>query len=369
MARATRQGGTASNTLSISPLKVLLDPKNPRLGMQSKRATQPVLREALLTKFKIEQLAEAIVASGYNPIDPILGIKGPDDSVIVAEGNRRIAALQLLLKPSLAPKKRTSTWTSLSERVSSQTRTQIESVDIRIFPSREDPALAAYIGNRHVTGPLRWPSLEKAGYIDFLVRQGLSYEEIGEQLSSTGKKIEQLFVAYRVALQIAALKAHGPTNERRFGVLVRALVSPNIRDFLGIKYSGIPGTPSKPVARTHIPQLKEFARWAIGTKDAKPELLPESRSLTKFGKLLSSPQALAYIRTSAKPNFHEALARSGDHSEGPIELLAEAAELVDRASEDIAVAKESEFELAISRIEQGLGSLRTLRRQVSEKRP
>src|ERR1051325_9176599 len=80
-----------------NPLQLKLDPQNPRLSSAEEGSDQPKLIEIMIERFKIEEIAESIIAAGYLPFDPLIGLK-ENYSVTILEGNRRIAAIQLLLE-------------------------------------------------------------------------------------------------------------------------------------------------------------------------------------------------------------------------------------------------------------------------------
>src|SRR5437762_13789624 len=79
-----------------------LDAYNPRLAANEEGRSQPELLRIMAERFKLEELADSIIASGYRPFDPLIGAT-EDGQVVVLEGNRRIAAIKLLLNPEGAP--------------------------------------------------------------------------------------------------------------------------------------------------------------------------------------------------------------------------------------------------------------------------
>ena len=79
-----------------------LDPENPRLATSVKRPTQQELIADLLEHEEVMDLVRDIARQGYFPNELLVAIRdGPN--TIVVEGNRRLAALKLLLNPELAP--------------------------------------------------------------------------------------------------------------------------------------------------------------------------------------------------------------------------------------------------------------------------
>jgi len=96
------EGRDMSKVESISIQRLFIDLQNPRYDSRTNQ------REALMTianeqGVKLASLAEDIVnEGGLNPAElPMVMSSGDDNTFIVMEGNRRIAALKLLSSPSL----------------------------------------------------------------------------------------------------------------------------------------------------------------------------------------------------------------------------------------------------------------------------
>ena len=84
--------------------KLLLDAKNPRLASaavdstQSIQSTQDALREVLWNEMAVDEVALSIAANGYYQNEELLVVRDDEDPEYynVVEGNRRLAAVQLL---------------------------------------------------------------------------------------------------------------------------------------------------------------------------------------------------------------------------------------------------------------------------------
>lgn len=322
---------------TLSPLEALLDPENPRLTEEEQGSTQATLLEIMIDRFKIRELAESIIASGYNSFDPMVGWQH-DSSVTVLEGNRRLAALQLLLDPERAPVRARKQWTEISSRLPTPVKKQIEQIVVLVFDNKDDVDVTAYIGFRHVTGPLKWPALEKARFIAKLVKeQDWDYQRIAERLGSYPKHVERHFVAQQLVEQVEAENLPGEENiKNAFGVLLRALQASGVSEFLGITFPGDPKQSISPVPADHLDNLKDFVKWTFGTKD-KTRILPDSRRLTDWGDILQSADAVSYLRRSGTPSFERAFFRSGGQAKSLADSLFTAA---DRLEESVPLVSE-----------------------------
>lgn len=340
MSEVEREGGdegAAPETRRVSPLDVELDPYNPRLTLEEEGSSQAALLEIMVRRFKIEELAESILASGFNAFDPIVGWTH-DDRLTVLEGNRRVATLQLLLEPQRAPAAYERRWLALNERLSPEVQRSIEQIDVVTYADRDAADVAAYIGFRHVTGVLKWPSLEKAKYIARLIEDhGWTYQRIAERLGSYPRHVERHYVAYRLVREVADEGMPGAGNmETSFGVLLRALQAEGVADFIGIEYPGDPERSRRPVSEDRFDNLRDFVVWTFGTEE-RVRVLPDSRRLTDFGQILQSPEAVVYLRRTAEPSFERAFFRSGGQARSIAESLFTAS---DRLEETVPLVSE-----------------------------
>ena len=80
----------------------------------------------LVKRFKLDELGKSIATTGYIPNDPLIGYRRNKD-VFVREGNRRVAALQLLLKPELAPDGYKEIWQALRRKTSAAVKNALSS--------------------------------------------------------------------------------------------------------------------------------------------------------------------------------------------------------------------------------------------------
>jgi hypothetical protein len=306
---------TQPSTHDFDPLsELLLDPKNPRLRRDEEGQSQEQLLEIMVRRFKIAELAESIVASGYLPFDPMIAYRD-DASVYVREGNRRLAAIKLLLDPDLAPARTLPTWQELSVRLSGETREQLTQLSVTVYDSADAIELSAYIGFRHVTGVLQWPPLEKAGFIALLIEQGLAYAEIAERLGSYPRHVERHYIAHQLVQQAVEREVPGHEKiEDSFGVLLRALQASGIAEFIGVAYPGDPGASGAPVPDDHFDAFRDFVRWTFGT-DEFQRVLPDSRRLTDWGAILQSTEAVQYLRLTPEPSFDRAWLKAGGQAE------------------------------------------------------
>lgn len=116
---------------NVSIRGLYLDPKNPRhIPIEN----QKEIISYLIENEKVKELAKDIAEKGMtNPLD-LVGIITENNKKLVIEGNRRVCALKLLDKPSLAPKKYQKYFTNLQGKV----KNQITKIPVHVFSNRDD---------------------------------------------------------------------------------------------------------------------------------------------------------------------------------------------------------------------------------------
>jgi hypothetical protein len=131
--------------------------------------------------------------------------------------------------------------------------------------------------------------------------------------------VKRHYVAYRIVRQALDWELQGAENMHdSFGVLLRALQASGISEFIGVEFPDDPTASRMPVPEGMRPQFAEFIRWTFGTEETE-RVLADSRRLTEWGKILRSPEALRYLRTTVNPSFDRAWIKSG----GELESLAD----------------------------------------------
>src|SRR5262249_594274 len=88
-------------------------------------------------------------------------------------------------------------------------------------------------------------------------------------------------------------------------------------------------------ARTPVPpdkldHLVKFALWMFGNDEREP-VVTDSRQVDRFGKVLQSPQALAYLERTKLPKLELAFRLAGGDQPETCELIEQAADNVEQA--------------------------------------
>ena len=156
-----------------------------------------------------------------------------------------------------------------------------------------------------------------------------SYEQIADRIGSYAKHVERHYIAYRMVRQAQASELPG-YQYIKFGVLMRALQTRGVSEFLGVTYPNDPEKSRSPIPRRKTTPFAQFISWAFGT-DQTESVLGDSRNLSKFGQILSSPEAIRYLRTASTPRLDRAWQKSGGEHESLLDSLWAAADMLEEA--------------------------------------
>ena len=174
-----------SNEIPVTEVK--LDKLNPRMPENSESLTQEDILNLMVNDYKIIELAESIAMKGFMPWDNMV-ITYEDGIPVVLEGNRRVAALKLLINPAMAPIKERPKYEALSAQIDVS---MIMNPNFAIAPNRE--AASQLILDRHtVATEIPWSSIMQAEFHrDILRKRGLEIptKEVLEEFNLKEKEM------------------------------------------------------------------------------------------------------------------------------------------------------------------------------------
>jgi hypothetical protein len=307
-----------------------LDPLNPRIG-RAKRKESLSQDELLqvMSAWTLEELVDSFVSSGGFWTQDALMVVGENtdngDVLTVVEGNRRLAALKLMLK---AIRREIDPPRWLRDRLEGsgldENNELFTAVPYLVADSRDD--IAAYLGFRHVTGIKEWPPAEKAEFITKLIEEhGLSYRDVAKQIGSRTDTVRQNYVAFKILLQLEATldKDEWAEVEDKFSVLFLSLRSPGVRDFIGLDLNAAPVGEHDPIPAQKKDDLTRYIGWLFGSKTKKP-IVKDSRQVDRFGEMLAEPRAVTYLTEAAEPQFDIAYSLTKGSTDLVIDPLREA---------------------------------------------
>jgi hypothetical protein len=224
-------------TKRLRVANLLLDPRNPRIPGASEGIAQPQLIADLVTHDDVLSLAREIVAKGFFPHESLIAID-QSGGLYVVEGNRRLAALKVLLSPAAAPAQEQNAFRRLSAKLDIKA---ISSVNVTIAPSRA--AALPIILERHTHSQLAsWSPAMQAKFFRDLATDGHEVKEMAALAGTTEAKVLESLrtdALYRAAcaLDLDANIRALVTNPRAFPVstLERAFEFEQVKKFFGVE--------------------------------------------------------------------------------------------------------------------------------------
>ena len=290
-----------------------LDPKNPRLGRNIAKDGLPDPNNVLKTMldWSLEELATSFLESGFWPHEAVLCVEERpygEPTLVVVEGNRRIAALQCLHLASqenpLSPK-----WASMIAEMPPR-ENLFSNIPYILLDSREE--VDAFLGFRHVTGIKEWDPTEKAQFISYLINErDMSYRDVMRKIGSKTNAVRQNYIAYSLLLQLDDMEGISIREiEKRFSVLYLSLRTAGVQNFLGINIQAEPEEAKNPVPADSENNLRDYVKWLFGDGTTAP-FVKDSRQVDKFGLILNNSNAVLYLKDSKRPSFDKAYAIAG----------------------------------------------------------
>jgi hypothetical protein len=272
-----------------------LDAQNPRLaGLNLGVGQQDEILKNLWRDRAVNELVDSIATSGYWEHEELFATK-ESGKLVVIEGNRRLAAVKLLLDKSL----RTRIGAAGVPDLGAGEKKQLEKLPV-IECSRED--VWQYIGFKHVNGPQDWDSIAKAQYIarvhnDYKV----TLEDIARTIGDRHDTVRRLFRGLMVLQQAEnenVFDREDRVNSRfAYSHLWTGLGYFGVQSFLGL--SAETGFKPNPVPKNKLPHLGELCRWLYGSKDQNkaPVVRSQNPDLRNLDEVLTSQNGLAALRS------------------------------------------------------------------------
>ena len=157
----------------------------------------------------------------------------------------------------------------------------------------------------------------------------MSYEHVCGKIGSRVPVVRQNYISYRLLLQMEDEEGISTENvEKKFSVLYLSLRTVGVQKYLDIDIKGGPQQVFRPVPKSKLKALANFAVWLFGNDEKRP-IVRESREVDNFGKILESKKAVDYLERSDSPNFETAHRLAGGDEPELVRLIDKAADNVE----------------------------------------
>ena len=285
----------------VNVSELAFDLKNPRLVEfeEVESATDEEVIQILWELMDVREVMMSIAASGFFPHEPLI-VAEEDGKKVVIEGNRRLAAVNILLNRAIA-----ESYATRIPVISEEAKRALAQLPI-VIGSREGNW--RYLGFKHVNGPAKWSSYAKAQYIADVHRKfNIELEEIANQIGDTHKTVQRLFRGLMVIEQAERVGVFSRDDRWRrhfsFSHIYTGLDYQGISDFVGLR----PETEEQqnPVPDDKKKELGELCLWLYGSKREQklPVIQTQNPNLRQLNEVVANREALAALREGFSLDF------------------------------------------------------------------
>lgn len=314
---------------------LLFDFENPRLTMGQDIKTDKDMVRVLWHDMAVDEIVDSIAANGFFREEPLIAIASnpqkidpQKDKFTVVEGNRRLAAVRLLLSEDL----QREVGAKEVPPVNRNLRQDLQRLPVGVYEKREQ--VWAYLGFRHINGPKPWDALGKAQFVARVYEeQGVDLDQIAKQIGDRNVTVKRLYRGFTLLRQAEtqAKFDRDDANAYRFffSHLYTAADQDEFQKFLGISAEN--SLKKDPVPKRRLRELSELMFWIYGSraKNKEPLVQTQNPDLNTLREVLRSPEGISALRAGYS------LDRAHEISVGDTQRFREA---MTRAREDLVQA-------------------------------
>lgn len=282
--------------------QLLLDAHNPRLAAEESTRSQEELVRFLWNEMAVDEIAFSIAKNSFFEEERLFVIpqraSEPDSDTkkyVVVEGNRRLAAVKILLDDALRQDIGATELPTLSQT----DREKLEKLPVSVYTSREE--LWQYFGFRHINGPKAWDPYSKAVYIaEVHEKYKKPLAEIAESIGDRHSTVQRLYRGLKLLEQAESQgvwdREDRATQRLSFSHLYTAAAQPEFQKFLGIFDRD--SLKPHPVPSKHRSQLQELMVWLYGSKSKSkaPLVVSQNPDLNRLRAVIAHRKGLDAIR-------------------------------------------------------------------------
>lgn len=280
-----------------------LDPRNPRLPEELLDKPEPTILRWLDDEAVLNELAASMVENGFFAHEPLIVRRDPSarGRLTVVEGNRRLAALDILLQlPAAVDAGRQF------EFAVAPTEDQLERLKVVPCVLVDDPEeVRKFLGFRHIGGIRTWSPEAKARYLDEEVRRAISdgsqnvFRDVARLVGSNVPGVRGPYVALyilRAAREDYAIDSNF-VMRNKFGVWNRMMNSADLRAYIGFADAQTPDEVATSVRSLNPENLAEVLGDLQPAEGQPRAVLNDSRDVTAYAAVLQNPRAHETLRT------------------------------------------------------------------------
>ena len=292
---------TQGNVGWMNVSDLTFDFKNPRLFeyVVDSNSTDAEVIKVLWDVMDVKELVLSIEASGFFSHEPLIVARENGKNVVI-EGNRRLAAVKLLLDPKIVE--------NLSQNIPIISKDDKESLkELPVLIDTREKSWR-YLGFKHVNGPAKWTSYGKSKYIADVHRQyGVPLAVIARQIGDTHKTVQRLYRGLMVIEQAERMKAFDRDDiyQRHFSFshLYTGIGYDGIASFIGLRPADEEN--EDPVPFEKKTELSDLCLWLFGSKigDIRPAIKSQNPDLRRLDVVVANSEGLAALRAGVELSY------------------------------------------------------------------
>ena len=284
-------------TTRVPVERLRLDRGNRRLAGEAADRSDEWIIARLYRSAEVEELLQSISANGYLDIEPLVVMQAADETLVVLEGNRRLAAVRLLREPDLPGRIAASEGVRITPpSMDDSRRATLDRVSVYPVASRE--RARALIGFKHINGPAKWDAYAKARFAADWYRKGredgVGLEQIASAIGDRHDTVKRMVSAIYVLDQAQQERLYEiedrHTRKFNFSHLYTALSRSQYIEYLGLEPAWARHDP-KPdqVPREKLDELRKVLVWIYGSKtdDAPPVVQTLNPDIKRLGEVIA----------------------------------------------------------------------------------
>ena len=258
----------------------------------TRKTTDEEMIQLLWDTMDIHELVLSISAGGFFRHERLVVAREAGKNMVI-EGNRRLAAVRVLLQPGIVDFGHVTI-----PKLSRDARESLHELPVLIGTRRES---SHHLGFKHINGPAKWSSYTKSRYIAAVHRNyGVPLDDIARQIGDTHRTVHRLYRALMVLEQAERLRVFDRSDRYysffSFSLLVFAVDYSAIREFIGLQ--SVDDEATCPVPDNKRGELGELLRWVYGSKreSQPPVIARQNPHLRQLAAVLGNREAVAALR-------------------------------------------------------------------------
>jgi hypothetical protein len=281
------------------------DVHNPRFGPGDAGVKDETkILDRIVDQHGVGDVLSSLAVNGYSDAEPLIGLRQKNGSVVIKEGNRRLAACLIITNDPRAKNqaKRMERYAAMHAEYGGKL---VDPVPVTVFEQDEYHLVLPYLGVKHIVGAEEWSSWAKAAWADELINiHHISLEKAMAMLGDEQKQIPRILASYYFVHQLIRKKKFDPSDSIKkgkggalfpFSLVYNGLGYSRIKEWVGFESELEP--KADPVPHDKLNAAADFMDFVCGnrSKGLDPVII-DSRQLTLMNKVAGDAESVAALK-------------------------------------------------------------------------